>query len=483
MYKNKLIRLLRTFSRKEMTRFREFVESPYYNKHQDVRNLVVHLSDIYPRLDEERCDRARLFQQLYPGEPHDQNRLAVIFSYTQRLAEQFLSVEQAGEDPLTGQLYLLRRLRRRKHYRLYEKELQRLGRKVKGLPSGAVSSPYRRFRFAEEADQYFNQIERRQEDWHIQEKQNQLEQFFLAEKLRDACEMHIRSKILKVTYHSGMLQAVLNEVRRNRKAYADSPAVIVYFQLYQMLVQNEQDYYFKALKIFKNYEEDFPSLERETIYNLLQNYCIEQINRGSPRFLREIFELYKAQLEQGLLLEEGFLSEWHYKNIVTTGIRLQALDWVKNFIESYRETLRPESRENAYRFNLASYYYAAGNYEQVLNLLIRVEYSDLRYNLGAKALLLRTYYDLEEYEALNALTESFRQYLQRNQLLADSRREGYYNLFKLTRRAAYFRINMDYFSPEKRKRELQKLRAAIDRESAIFNRNWLEEKVRELERG
>jgi len=483
MYKNKLIHLLCTFSRKEMTRFREFVESPYFNKHQDVRNLVAYLSEIYPRLDEDRCDRRNLFQQLYPGKPHDQNRLAVIFSYTQRLAEQFLSVEQAGEDPLAGQLYLLRHLRRRKYYRLYEKELQRLASEMEALPSGAVSAPYRRFRFAEEADQYFNQIERRQEDWHIQEKQNQLERFFLAEKLRDACEMRVRSKILKVTYQPGMLKAVLEEVRRNRRVYAGAPAVIVYYQLYQMLVQNEQDYYFKALEIFKDYEKDFPSSERETIYNLLQNYCIEQINRGRPRFLREIFELYKAQLEQGLLLEEGYLSEWHYKNIVTTGIRLHALEWVKNFIESYRETLRPESRENAYRFNLASYYYAAGSYEQVLNLLIRVEYSDLRYNLGAKALLLRTYYDLEEYEALNALTESFRQYIQRNKLLADSRREGYYNLFKLTRRAAYLRINGGYFSAEKRKRELQKLRAAIERESAIFNKTWLEEKVRELKQG
>ncbi len=483
MYNNKLIRLLRTFSRKEMTRFREFVESPYFNKHQDVRNLVAHLSDVYPRLDEDRCNRVQLFQQLYPGAPHDQNRLAVIFSYTQRLAEQFLSVEQAGEDQLAGQLYLLRRLRRRKHYRLYEKELQRLDRKMEALPSGAVSSPYWRFRFAEEADRYFNQVERRQEDWHIQEKQNQLEQFFLAEKLRDACEMQVRSKILKVTYQPGMLEAVLEEVRCNRPVYVESPVIMVYYQLYQMLVQNEQDYYFKALKTFKDYEKDFPSSERETIYNLLQNYCIEQINRGNSRFLREIFELYKAQLEQGLLLEEGYLSEWHYKNIVTTGIRLQALDWVQRFIESYRETLRPESRENAYRFNLASYYYASGNYEQVLNLLIRVEYSDLRYNLGAKALLLRTYYDLGEYEALNALTESFRQYLQRNKLLADSRREGYYNLFKLTRRAAYLRVNLDYFSTEKWKRELQKLRAAIDGEAAIFNKSWLEEKFRELERG
>ncbi|MCB0554205.1 MAG: hypothetical protein KDD02_11690, partial [Phaeodactylibacter sp.] len=107
-------------------------------------------------------------------------------------------------------------------------------------------------------------------------------------------------------------------------------------------------------------------------------------------------------------------------------------------------------------------------------------YSDLRYNLGAKALLLRTYYDLEEYEALHSLTESFKQYLHRNKLMADLRRQGYYNLFMLTRRAAQLRSNLDYFSTDRSRKELQKLQESITRAGAIFNKGWLLEKVEEL---
>lgn len=481
MYRNKLIRLLQTFSRKEMTRLKEFVESPYFNKHEDVRRLVGHLSDLFPDFNEDNCDRKTLFRFLFPGQPHNQNKLAVIFTYTQRLAEQFLVHEWREGDAIGRQLFLLRHLRHREHYSLYEKELRRMHRQVKGIPVGDPHYFYWQYRYAEEADAYFDQIERRQKDWSIQKKHNNLDFFYLAEKLRDACEMTVRSKILKVRYESRMLESILTEVDRNHNHYGNAPAILVYAQLYRMLNRPERDYYFEALKTLQQFEQFFPVSERKSIYNHFQNYCIEQINKGQGRFLEEIFKLYKVQLDQGLLLEEGYLSEWHFKNIVTTGIRLRALDWVRDFIKSYREKLRPEAQENAYRFNLASYFYAAGKYERVLELLIRVEYSDLRYNLGAKALLLRTYYDLEEYEALFSLTESFRQYLLRNKLLADGRRQGYNNLFRFARRAAHLRSNLGYFDGQRCGRELKKLQEDIEKADAIFNKGWLEEKVSELE--
>jgi hypothetical protein len=104
----------------------------------------------------------------------------------------------------------------------------------------------------------------------------------------------------------------------------------------------------------------------------------------------------------------------------------------------------------------------------------------LRYNLGAKALLLRTYYELEEFDSLHALVESFRQYIQRNRLLADSRRNGYYHLFRLTRRIARLRAQIGYTPAERALQSLAKIRQDIQQTKAIFNRAWLEKKMEEL---
>lgn len=481
MYESKLIRLLKTFSRREMSRFEEFALSPYFNKHEEVRRLVSYLSEVYPRLDEQRCHRERLFAHLFPGSAHDQGKLAVLFTYTQRLADEFLTQEYLRGQPLPMALYRLKHLRRRHYYEPYEGELAGLRRAVGELPGGDRSFHFWHYRVAAEADAYFDQIERRQTDLSIQEKQRHLDYFFLAEKLRDACEMHVRAKILRVDYDIRLLEAALTELRDHPEWFRDVPAVWLYYQIYRMITCQEEHYFFDALESLYRYEQQFTETERKSLYNYFQNYCIERINQGYPHFLKEIFRLYQAQLQQGLLLENGKLSEWHYKNMVTTGIRLREMEWVRTFIERYRDHLPVEARENAYRFNLASYHYAAGEYNQVLDLLFRVEYSDLRYSLGAKALLLRTYYDLEEYDALYSLTDSFRQYLYRNKLMADGRRQGYYNLFKLTRRAAQIREQRNYARPQALRRQLDQLQTAVQRSNAIFNKAWLEEKIGELE--
>ena len=480
MHNNKLIILLKSFERREMTRFLEFSHSPYFNKHEGVQALIAYLSTIFPDFSERRCHREVIFRELFPGQPHVQSQLALLFTYASRLAEQFLAIEQLEEEPQNQELLLLRRLRARQQYKRYEKALKAAEDQARQATFRDSNWYYHKYQLATEADYFYTLTAERRTDSSLEQKQLALDHFYLAEKLRDACEMEVRSHILKLHYAHPLAEWAVQEVERELETYSQEPAIAMYYRLYRMISEGETTRYFEARQALEDYQAFLPAPELKAIYNYLQNYCIQQINKGEEAFLKEIFRLYQAQLDRELLLESGHLSEWHYKNIVTTALRLQEMQWVQQFIEAFREKLPPEVRDNAYRFNLASFYYAARQYSEVLRLLTQVEYSDLRYNLGAKALLLRTYYDLEEYEALHSLTESFKQYLHRNKLMADLRRQGYYNLFTLTRRAAQLRSNLDYFSTDRSRKELQKLQESITRAGAIFNKGWLLEKVEEL---
>lgn len=476
MLQNKLIHLLGTLDRKEMTRFREYVHSPYFNKHEEVRLLVEYLSNIYPNFTEENCHRELIYEILYPGEAHDQSRLALVFTYSMRLLESFLAQEQFQAEISGQQERLLRSLRLKKQYKWYEKILQKAEQHLAGVERYDHRHYFEAYRIATEADMYYNQIERRKTDYNLQRKQNNLDTFYMLEKLRDACEMQVRRRILNVDYSTRMLEAVVQEVQEN----THEPLILIYFQIYQLMTNGQREQYEKVLQTLQQHESSFSNVELAYIYNYLQNYCIQRINRGEGPFLAEIFKLYQAQLKRGLLVEGDYLSEWHYKNIVTTGIRLGEMIWVKNFIENYTEKLAPESQENAYRFNMASYHYAMREYSEVLDLLLRVEYSDLRYSLGAKALLLRTYYDLDEYEALLSLTQSFTIYLRRNKLLAGNQRDGHANLFRFTKRAAQIRAKLGYTHDEKLRKQLEILQQDIAKTKVLFNRDWLLEKITEL---
>src|SRR5690606_12553717 len=124
----------------------------------------------------------------------------------------------------------------------------------------------------------------------------------------------------------------------------------------------------------------------------------------------------------------------NYKNIVTLGIRLKEFDWTDRFIEKYKETLAPQFRQNAYTYNLASYYVGKKEYKSALKLLQKVEFVDVFYHLDAKAMMLRMYYELDDTEALESLMQTFKAYLNRNKLISNYQNEVYLNLIKYTQK-------------------------------------------------
>lgn len=469
------------FSRKEMTRFKAYCYSPYFNKHEQVRALMGYLSDIYPQFDQKKCERSVLYKRVFGNSKFDQAKLALVFTYAQKCLEQFIAQEQFEKDALQKSIFLLKGLLEHTQYTTFEKALKKQQQQHNHSNLRNAAHYFHAYQLAKHADDYYNLLDRRRVDNSLALKQNNLDNFYLLEKLKDACEAKIRQSILKVDYQTRFKDLLLKEIKASWEHYQNFPTILVFYKIYQMLDQKQVEaYYYEASTYFNLHKEAFTKNERAGIYIYFMNYCISRINQGDSGFLKEVFKIYKAQLEQDLLYENDELSEWDYKNIVTTGIRLGELEWVHQFIEDYKDVLSDEARDNAYRFNLASYYYASSAYGKVLDLLTQVEYSDLRYNTSAKALLLRTYYDLEEYEPLQALTESFRQYLIRNKTMSDDRRSGFNNLFKVTRRLAGLKAKLHFTNKTKMEKDLQRLEFEIQQTALLYNRDWIMEKVAQL---
>jgi hypothetical protein len=465
-----------------MTRFSEFAHSPYFNKHLGIRTLVAYLSKIYPDFKDRNCEREVILKNVFPLQKNKQNELALLFTYSLRLMEQFLTQEQFKENTPFHKILLLRRLRDKKQFRFYEKISQKFDRELDNSQFKDSEHFNIQFLKAAESDSYYTERSKHEQDHSIQQKQNNLDNYYLALKLRDTCEMIFRTRIIKVDYSTPLMESLIEEIRQNTDRYAKNPSIIVYFRIYQMIINGEHQFYYDALPVIQENSHFFSKPELHTIYNYLQNYCIEQINKGQGQFLQESFILYKDQLEKELLTDSnGFLSQWHYKNIVTAGIRLKEMDWTFDFIEKYKELLNPKVLENAYTFNLASYYYSTRQLEKVLDLLVRLEYTDIRYSLAAKSLLLRTYYDLEENEALISLTRSFSQYLSRNTLIPEGRKKAMANLVRYTNRAFQIKSNLDFVSKKKSQTELSKLKIEMESTDTIINKDWLDQKVKELE--
>ena len=182
-------------------------------------------------------------------------------------------------------------------------------------------------------------------------------------------------------------------------------------------------------------------------------------------------------LERELLLVRGQLSEWSFKNIVTTAIRTGAYGWTERFINQYQPFLPEEGRSNAVAYNRAALYYARAEYKHALLQLQDVEFTDTSYHLGAKIIQLKSYYELDEPEPFFALVEAFKKYLLRNREISDYRKKANASFLQLARKIYELRIEAPGLRRETLDQRIGALRREVDSGKAVANKNWLIEAI------
>jgi tetratricopeptide (TPR) repeat protein len=240
-------------------------------------------------------------------------------------------------------------------------------------------------------------------------------------------------------------------------------------------------HYQQLVDLLEEHAGDCSRAEAQAMYTFAQNYCIKKINRGESAFLGELFRLYRQLLDQGILIEsDGYLAHWYYKNITTVGLRLGDYEWVKDFLETYRQKIHPADRDNAYNYNLSAYYYEQRRYHEAMKLLQQVEFTEVNYHLSAKALLLKIYYELEEDEALKYLIQSYQVYLKRNQDLAVAHIEGHKNLLRFVKKAYRLRRRKPQLDEEAFSSRHAALTEQVNTTPGIPNANWLRTIVQEI---
>ena len=178
-------------------------------------------------------------------------------------------------------------------------------------------------------------------------------------------------------------------------------------------------------------------------------------------------------LKKEIIIANGEISPWYFRNIVVVALRLGEYAWTEDFIIKYQDFLEEDFRRNTVTYNLAQLYFYQKKYEKVIEQLQNVEYDDITYSLNSKTMLMATFYELDDIDPLFSLMESFRTYLNRQKSLPPSKARDYLNLIRFTKRLVRL-IPKDHDA-------INKLKEDVLKEKGAVNANWLLEKIAELE--
>lgn len=462
MIKSKLVITFKKLTKEDLRALRKFVRSPYFNQREDVILLLDYLDQRLNHSTRLQPTEEEAFSRLYPEEQYDSAKLKSVMHFLLSVIKRYLTIQAIEGDELTWQMELCRTLRKRGLDELFEKEMRKLEKQQQQQPYRHVGYHYQNYQLQLERYEYDHR-KRRSGRMNLQELAEELTIFYLADILRHSCTVLTARSMSQEDYQLELLDEVLRYVERSpvRKA----PAVAIYHQAYLMLSQPEEEGRLNEFTaLIEAHWQRFPPEEARDIYLLAINYCIQRLNRGHRQYIRRAFDWYRRGLERGVLLENKQLSKFTYNNALMLGIALEEWEWAAHFLEHYKQYLPAPERDNEYRYNLAVFYFRKRDYDQATRLLQQVSFADVLYNLNARSMLLRMYYELDEWDALESLLDSFRAFLRRQDDLG-YHKENYHNLIRLVRQ-------MLRIAPVD-KSGRQALRQKIATTTALAEKNWL----------
>lgn len=467
MAANKVVLVLQTMDKKDLKTMEKFVRSPIYNQHQDVIRLFDYLKNALHEGNGSLSNEA-IFAHLFPDIPFEVQKLHYINSYLLKTIEAYFAWKEWQHDEMEESLYLLRAYRNRKIYDQFERTYRQLEKKLEKHPYRNLQ--HHSIAYKLRIEQIKAEANRRSSDIHLQELSDAQDTWFAVEKLYNASTMISHQAVVKKEYDMGLLYPMLGFLKGSKMLKV--PAVSMYYHAFQALSDAENDEDYRQLKTaIEKYKDQFPQSELRSLFLAALNFCIRRNNRGEKEYLREMFELYQSGLESEVFLENGILSRWTFRNIAAVAIQLKEFDWAKKFIEKYASYLEENHRAGMVNLNLAFYYYSTGDFDSAMPLLLQVDHDDILLNLFAKLLQSKMLYELENFDALESTLQSFKTYIHRKKVIG-YHKTNYLNFIKYLLKVT----SVNFYDKEK----LEKLKAEIQAEQNIVEKEWLLQRVEEM---
>ncbi len=472
MQKTKLVEIIQALDDKEVKRFDDYVNSPFFNKNDKVIALLKFVRKYYPDFENNRFTKENAYKAVFGSkQKYSVQKLRNLMSQLAKLLESYLVQIDRETSDINYDELLLVAFDRRYIDKYFAQKYQELKKQEIKTKEKAASYYYNIHRIEDVAFDHSIRRNNRLVETNMEDAVNNLDYFYLALKLRYCCAMLNSQSVITGEHNMRMFDQILDYLSIN--SFEEIPTIHLYYRLLLLLKEEEDQYYEELKELLGKHREALPSMEIRQIYIAVFNYLNKKLKSGQSKYLKDIYELYKLMFERNILIDNGFINNHiNFRNALIAGLRLGELEWAEMFIKKYSPLLIPLNRENWINYSLAELNFHKKNYKDTLSYLLSFEFEDAYNYAEHKTLLAKTYYELEEDEPLFALTHAFRIYLHRDTNIAEHFQKTFHNFIRILNKLAKAR-----FDPDANVQDIQK---ELEELQYITNREWLLEKIEEL---
>ena len=462
MEKSKLFGLYRKLNKRERRRFRAFVYSPYYNKNEFVIRLLDFTEDFLEGRAMGDGSANAAMKAVLPARRQCKKQFAYLQSELLQLLERFLGLEHYHQQAHRAEIDILSALLEKNATKHLDSRYRRTRERLQRERQDSVGKYERSFALSRLATVKDISRRLRTKGSHLQQASDDLDFFYFASKLQYGCEMLNRERILNMTYDTTTTALIAEYLDQ----MDDLPLLIkLYLHIYKTYRDPEDELaYEELIRLIYLHKGDIHKDEMRTILLYAINHGQRKVRHADKgTYLRKLLGLFKIGLRERFLFQGKYLSHWTYSNAALVGLNLREYAWTEDFIVRYRNHLEPATRDDPYHYMLANMYYHKGEYEKVLDLLRALKFVDMQYHMGARVILIKTFYSTGALESLLSLLASFSVYLRRNKQISPGLKKTYLNFCHLLHQILKVK-------PADREKLLMRIRET----EPLAERSWLE---------
>lgn len=412
MKDTRLMKVIEQFSVAELRQLKKFVDSPYFNTNKNVCALLDFIRKYERDFKHEKFTQEYAAHYVFPDLKPDISAITRLQSKLFKLVEKFIYYNFKDEEP-DIELVLM------KFY--YEKNLiphfNSIHRRAQNIQG---DYPYK------DATYYYNQfrietlytgfqvakIPGSQPDY--QALIRALDIAYFIQKLTSFCQILNYQRVAVVDFDMTLMDEILDFLPKS--PYRDIPVIQLWHTALLLLKFPDQtEHYYQLKDLLYQYDDSVSIVETRMLYTYLHN-TTRVIFKDRP-YYEALFELYTAQLQNGVIYINGYLLPTSLKNIVTVALRLEQVNWTEEFLVQHKDKILPEyeDKDNVYSYSLARLYIEQKKIDPALGILNQIVSTDFYTNMSARKARLMVYYEVEYVDMFESEVNRFRVYLTNNQ--------------------------------------------------------------------
>lgn len=467
-----LVKVLGQLKPSDLEGLRIFLDCGLFNKNPLLGELL--------ELVERRILRSRKkevqAQDLLVGTEIPPKRLNKLFTQLFQSCNEYLEMMERRQNPTERYRYLFQAYSKLEvPDEVQQKEFKRANKLLRNAPLEPEKLQLEYFISHSANLQQIHGARRRTWD-HFLDNQELLDQYYVTTRLRYLCAL--RNSEWMYSQEAAPLKEA--EVIALFEAQESAPPLATAYFMALRLFQKSGTPLEKLAAIrpfLEAHGNNFPETDQRDLWGYVLNFCIQQFPRQRQTFESIAAEIYLYLLDNSLLLDEGKISAFHFDNIIKLRLKSGDFAWVKDFIEEYGSRLNNGFGGKIVQKAWGIWHYSQARFQEAVDIfkdILQDPPKDILWNIDLRSLLWRSYFErrdqlsLAETDEMEALYDSFRLFVARNENIPASFKENYQNFIR------YFnRLRLLLEEPHPDRKALGDLQQEIQENPRIFSREWL----------